>query len=247
VTHVSSRGEPTTVLRDPTGGAVRDLSSFAQHLRTPLTGIRGHVELLLSGHCGPLTPMQARGLAAVSFLSHRLESVVEDLVLLAEDRTEGITLVLETVPVATLVDRATETLHGIAAATGVPLSTTVAADAGTVLGDPRHLHRALVNVIGNAVKFSPARTPVVVEASRLGDLTRIAVHDHGIGIPDEERFRIFDREFCAHNAVDEGLAGAGLGLAVAKTVIDRHDGTVSALSDASGTTITMTLPALSGQ
>jgi two-component system phosphate regulon sensor histidine kinase PhoR len=245
---VTSRatGEPATAVRDPTGGAARDLSAFAHHLRTPLTGIRGHVELLLGGHCGPLTPVQARSLAAVSFLSHRLESLVEDVVLLAENQLDGLTLVLQTVPVTTLVERVHRSMHGLATATGVPLTLDVPADAGTVLGDPRHLQRAVVNVVSNAIKFSPARTPVVLRASRLGNLSRIAVHDHGIGVPDEELFRIFDREFCAHNAVSEGLAGAGLGLTVAKTIIDRHDGTISALADDSGTTITMTLPDLPG-
>jgi len=249
VTPVSSRstGEPATALRDPTGGALRDLSSFTHHLRTPLTGIRGHVELLLGGHCGPLTPMQARSLAAVSFLSHGLESLVEDVVVLAESQLGGLTLVLQVVPVTALVDQVHQTMHGLAAATGVPLTVELPPDAGTVLGDPRHLRRAVVNVVSNAIKFSPSGTPVVLQASRLGNLTRIAVLDNGIGVPDEERHRIFDREFCARNAVSEGLAGAGLGLAVAKTIIDRHDGTISALANGSGTTITITLPDLDQQ
>lgn len=245
---MSSRatGEPATDVRDPTGGAVRDLASFTHHLRTPLTGIRGHVELMLGGHCGPLTPTQARSLAAVAFLSHRIESLVEDVVLLAESELDGLTLELQTVPVTALVDQVHQAMHGLASATGVPLTVEVPAEAGTVLGDPRHLRRALVNVVSNAIKFSPTGTPVVVQASRLGNLARIAVHDTGIGVPHEDRHRIFDREFCAHNAISEGLAGAGLGLTVAKTVIDRHDGTISALANGSGTTITMTLPDLSG-
>lgn len=193
-------GEPATAVRDPTGGAVRDLSTFAHHLRTPLTGIRGHVELLLGGHCGPLTPVQARSLAAVSFLSHRLESLVEDVVLLAENQLDGLILVLQTVPMTTLVERVHQSMHSLATATGVPLTLELSADAGTVLGDPRHLQRALVNVLSNAIKFSPARSPVVLRAARLGNLTRVAVHDHGIGIPDDELYRIFDREFCARNA-----------------------------------------------
>jgi two-component system phosphate regulon sensor histidine kinase PhoR len=231
-------------VRDPTGGVLQDLSSVTQHLRTPLTGIIGHVDLLLGGHCGPLTPMQARSLAAVSFLSHRLESLVEDVVLLAEDHLGRLTLVLQTVPVTTLVERVHQAMRALTNAAGVPLTVELPPDAGTVLGDPRQLQRALVNVVSNAIKFSPACTPVVLAASRLGNLVRIAVHDNGIGVPDEERFRIFDREFCAHNAVSEGLAGAGLGLTVAKTIIDRHDGTISALANGAGTTITVTLPDL---
>lgn len=237
---MSSRatGEPVT--------AVRDLSTISHQLRTPLTGIRGHVELLLGGQCGPLTPTQARSLAAVSFLSHRVESLVEDAVLLAEDELGGLALELRMVPVAALVGRAHGAMHSLATASGVPLTLETPPDAGTVLGDPRHLHRALVNVVTNAITFSPARTAVVVQAARLGNLVRIAVHDHGIGVPDDELYRIFDREFCARNAVSEGLSGAGLGLTVAKTVIDRHDGTISALSDGSGTTITITLPDVPG-
>lgn len=225
--------------------AVLDLTSFSHNVRTPLTGIRGHVELLLGGHCGPLTPMQARSLAAVSFLSHRLESVVEDLVLLAESERDGLGLVLQTIPVEVIVERVTQSLESISAATGVPLTVDVPGEAGTVLGDPRRLERALVNVISNAIKFSTERTPVTVSARHDGDgHAMITVRDQGIGIPAEELAKVFDPEYVASNAIAVGLAGPGLGLAVARTVLTRHDGTISVGAGPTGTTVTMTLPYL---
>jgi signal transduction histidine kinase len=110
-----------------------------------------------------------------------------------------------------------------------------------VTGDRARLDRALQNLIGNAIKYSPPAAAVVVTVTRSVAAGVIAVHDRGAGIPAAALPHIFERYYRAATA--HGIAGSGLGLTGAKAIVERHGGTITAESaENTGTTVTVTLP-----
>ena len=109
-------------------------------------------------------------------------------------------------------------------------------------GDPKLLFQAFSNLLGNAVKYSPDGEPVRIEARLRGGQARVRLSDRGIGIPDADRHRVFDRYFRGSNS--KGIVGTGIGLFLVKTVIELHGGTVGVSSrEGEGTQFTVRLPA----
>ncbi|HKS99610.1 MAG TPA: HAMP domain-containing sensor histidine kinase [Rugosimonospora sp.] len=222
------------------GSSYECIDAVSHELRTPLSGLRGYVDLLLSGATGPVPDEHRTALAAINQCSHRLETVTENLLLLAEAQTTGLRLVRTEVDLAPVLHRVRgllATLYGtveVCVAAGVP---------APVPADPGRLERALVNIVGNAVKFSPAGGSVRVHAGRDGTGVVVTVADQGIGIPAGEQPRVFQPLFTASNAVARRLNGAGLGLVVARLIARAHGGqlVVGSVQDA-GTTVRLVLP-----
>jgi two-component system, OmpR family, sensor histidine kinase BaeS len=114
-----------------------------------------------------------------------------------------------------------------------------------VEGDSGRIDRALGNLIGNAVKFTPAGGRVLIDGHVENDRAVITVRDTGIGIPTEEHQKIFDRYYRASATDGRTINGSGLGLAIVREIVSQHDGTVDVASEpGKGSTFTVTLPLL---
>jgi len=198
-------------------GAQRQLVADASHeLRTPMTSLRTNVEVL--ARTDELTPVERRViLGDVVAQLDELTELVGDLVELARDgeqpEAEMQDVLLDDL-VADAVERARR--RAPTADFRTELEPTV------VHGVPERLHRAVANLLDNAVKWSPPGTPIDVVVAD-GELV---VRDHGPGIPDEDVDRVFDRFYRAPSA--RGLPGSGLGLAIVRQIAERHGGRVSA-------------------
>lgn len=152
----------------------------------------------------------------------------------------GIRERFRSVPLASPVAKALENVLPHANRKGVEII--VDEDAEAVFGDEGTLVEALTNVIGNAVKYSYEGGTVSVTAKNLDDQVRIDISDEGVGIPEEDRTRIFD-DFFRASTVPGQEGGAGLGLAISRRIIDAHSGSVSVESEVGkGTTFTILLP-----
>ena len=115
---------------------------------------------------------------------------------------------------------------------------------GSMTGDVERLEQVLVNVISNSVKYTPDGGEILIEAHREGDKVVMRVQDNGIGIPDEDLGRIFDRFYRVDKARSREMGGTGLGLAIAKEIMQVHGGEITLSSTlGKGTTVTLTLPA----
>ena len=216
------------------------VSTVTHELRTPLTSILGYTELL--GDDGDeLSPAQRRGLEAIRRNAHRLLRTVADLLLLDRsiERTGA-----EAVPVnlGALVTAVHGELAPAARAKDLqyPLETAPA----WVRGDGARLERALRGLLENAIKFTPAGGRCAVRLATTGDdRAVVTISDTGIGIPAEDVPGLFSPFHRGANAMDQAVQGAGLGLAIVRTVVTEHGGTVSAQSELGrGSTFTMTLP-----
>ena len=225
------------------------INAVSHELRTPLTGMRGFLEVLLTSQQQPLPPPQQRMLTLVNQCSLRLENAIEDLLVLAEARVTGLPLVRAPVAMEPLIARTVRTARHAWPTAAVEIVVDVPDGTPTLFADPRRLERAITNLMGNAVKFSPNGGMVAVRCIvDAPDEVSVSVQDQGIGIPVAEQRQLFQRLFNASNAVDAGLCGPGLGLHVAKVIAEAHGGWIAVTSmPGLGTTATVTLPAVTAE
>ena len=202
------------------------VSLVSHQVRTPLTSIRGYVELLLDGDAGPLTAEQQRFLRFVADGSKRLLELADDLLFISRVDAGKFELSLEDVDVVALARDAIQALHPVADRRGVEL--TLEAEEGTpaVHVDAHAVRQAVDNLLSNGVKFTPSRGRVTLRVHGRDDYVVVEVADTGIGIPESEQPRLFERFFRASNALTHAIPGTGLGLAIAKEIAEAHGGTL---------------------
>ncbi len=219
------------------------VSSVTHELRTPVTSMLGYIELLDDGDAGPLNPDQMRMLDAIGRNSRRLLSRIEDLLTVSGVEAGAIRLDVAPLSVQALVDSATGAMMPAMRERGLTLLVDVADDVDTIVGDAEKLDRVLINLLGNATKFTAEGGRIALQARRDGETLDITVADTGIGIPPDEQPRVFERFFRSSNAQELAVPGTGLGLAIVKNIVDLHGGTITLESSPGvGTEVTVTLP-----
>ncbi len=218
------------------------VSNVSHELRTPLTIINGYLELLMDELDGQLTETEAEMFDVTARNVTRLRVLIEDLLEL--NRTEGprTPQLREVDLVGVLEDVVTDV--GLAASNR---SVSIALDTGdepaVVRADPGQLHRAVLNLASNAVKFSPEGSEVRVRLVTAADQVEVTIADDGIGIPAEDQAKVGERFFRASNAVAGEVSGTGLGLRIVKSIVDNHHGTFGLQSvEGKGTTVRLRLP-----
>lgn len=215
------------------------VSGVTHELRTPLTSISGYVELLLEEE---QDPGRRDHLQIVGRNADRLLSLVSDLLFAARLQDGKLELERSDVDLADIVVHAVESARPRADAAGVMLEQEVGS-VPTVAGEPGRLSQLLDNLISNAIKFTPSSGRVTVRLDTQDRLARVEVSDTGIGIPEEERERLFERFFRSQNALERQIQGTGLGLYISKAIVEAHGGRIGVQSaDGRGTTFLVELP-----
>jgi PAS domain S-box-containing protein len=219
------------------------VAAVSHELRTPLTSIIGQVELLRDGDLGELSDHQSRGVEIIGRNGERLLILIEDLLTLSKFDSNAQHVRTPT-PVCGLVDGPTSRIAVAAAAKSVTLALDCDPDVGTVVVDAEQFDRALLNLLTNAVKFTPEGGEVSLRARRDGGCVVFTVSDTGIGIPEDEQDRLFTRFFRSSVAARMAIPGTGLGLVIVKRIVEEHGGTVSIRSTPDvGTTVTIRIQA----
>ena len=217
------------------------VAAVSHELRTPLTSISGFLEML-GDEEHELGDAGRSYLRVIRRGTTRLQRIVEDLLLVAQIEADR----LELEPVDTdLTELATEAVAAAlptAAEQGIELvldthgPLPLEADAG-------RLGQVLDNLVSNALKFTPSGGSVMVSTSNGNGKVRLEVTDTGIGIPHEEMGQLFSRFYRASTATRRAIPGTGLGLVIARAIVDAHGGTISLQSqEGEGTCVTVTLP-----
>ncbi len=215
------------------------VSSISHELRTPLTSIAGYVELLQEEE---ENPEKLGHLAIVGRNSERLLALVTDLLFAARLQYGRLELERSPVDLRRLVEQCVDSARPRAQAASVRLDLEVE-DVPEITGEPAKLAQLLDNLVSNAIKFTPRDGHVGVRLSSQPDLIRIEVSDTGIGIPDRERERLFERFFRAQAALERQIQGTGLGLYISKAIVDAHEGRIGVDSaPGEGTTFIVELP-----
>src|SRR5439155_880070 len=216
------------------------LAVLSHELRTPLTAMLGWVKLLRAGRVSPA--QTERALESIERNTRLQARLIEDLLDLSRAITGKLLLDLRPVALGPIVQDAAESLAGAAAEKGVKL--TVAPDPATVRGDALRLGQVVTNLVGNAVKFTPAGGDITVRLERVGNDACLTVRDTGFGIDPDLLPHIFDRFRQADAGGSRRQAGLGLGLAIVRNLVELHAGTVRAESDGPGRRATVPVTAL---
>ena len=209
------------------------VSVVGHELRTPLTSIRGSLGLLDAGIAGELPP-EAHEMVGVAIANtDRLTRLVNDMLDTERIRAGRLDLAVATVPADELVAQSVQAVEGAASDAGVTLATDV--EPVEVRADADRAVQALVNLIGNAVKFAPrGGSTVAIEVRHDGGEARFSVRDEGRGIPADQLMRIFERFNQVDTSDTREKGGTGLGLAIARSIVERHGGRIWAESPAGG-------------
>ena len=219
------------------------VANVSHELRTPLTAIKGYLETLLSGALDERENAR-RFLEIVLRHSERLGRLLNDLTDLSNIELGKVTLRREPVRIADVVGSVIDIIEPRAARARVTVSARLAADLRDVSADHDRLAQILINLIDNAVKYTPEGGSVTVTGRNREDGTiEVAVTDTGIGIPPADLPRITERFYRVDKARSRELGGTGLGLAIVKHLVMAHGGELGIESEQErGTTVRFTLP-----
>jgi heavy metal sensor kinase len=207
-------------------GEMRQFSAALAHeLRTPLTALRGEVEMAIR-QPGSFEDVGRRFASQLEEID-KLKRLIDQVLTLARAEAGEIRLTRQSTDLGQLAGSLVDQLEPVAQAKGVALHSEPSVAAVVVDGDPNWLERLILNLVDNAIKFTPRGGAITVSVSRDADNARLTVQDTGIGITPERMPHIFERFFRADPARSSGVEGVGLGLSLAKWIVDRHHGRIA--------------------
>jgi len=220
------------------------LAMVSHELRTPLTAIVGYSRLLMRQVHGPLTAKQLEHQEAIFRSAQRLTELINDLLDVSRLEAARVELDPRPIDVREAVDHVAAAVRVAAQAKQIRITNAIGADAPAVQADATRLHQVLVNLVGNAVKFTPSGGSVTVRAARQADQVWIAVEDTGLGIAKDELSRIWDPFYQVESPLRRRHGGSGLGLAIVRRLVELHGGVVRAESDGEnqGSRFSFTMP-----
>jgi len=218
------------------------LSTMSHELRTPLNAVLGFSDLLTEDRYGPLNDRQRRYINHIRSGGRHLLKLINDILDLSRIEAGRLQLAIETVRLDISFAEAIDTLNPLAGQKMQSLLRQPVPDL-SVRADSTRLKQILINLLANAVKFTPDGGKIYVGARKIGDSVRIDVRDSGPGIPPEEQKRIFEA-FYRIGKKDQTVEGTGLGLAITQRLVELHGGTLGIESEmGAGSCFYFTLPA----
>ncbi|MFI5126052.1 MAG: response regulator [Candidatus Acidiferrales bacterium] len=198
------------------------LSTMSHELRTPLNAVLGFSDLLTEERYGPLNDRQRRYINHIHTGGKHLLRLINDILDLSKIEAGRLQLAIENVPVRTSFAEVTDAMRPLAAKKSQSLAVNASKELN-VRADGVRFKQILMNLIGNAIKFTPQEGKIELAAQQLDEVVRVEVRDSGPGIPPEEQHRIFEA-FYRSNQTEKTVEGTGLGLAITRRLVELHGG-----------------------
>ncbi len=243
VAFLSTLGHDISALKQVERMKNEFISMVSHELRTPLTSIRGSLRILESGIKGVLPDNVAKLVHIASSNTERLIRLINDILDVEKIEAGKLELVVRRLDAAKVVGAALEGLHGVASLSGVTLSSSVPPGLAC-LGDEDRVTQVIVNLVSNAVKFSPPGATVSIVAA-MGEEGRVrfSVVDQGPGIAEADRPKLFGKFQQLDSSDTRRRGGTGLGLAISRALVLRHGGKIGVISEVGhGSTFWFELP-----
>jgi signal transduction histidine kinase len=235
--------EANAKLRELSAMKEEFLALTTHDLRSPLTVISGVINFFTSGRLGELTPEQQNMVSMMERNTQSLIELVNDLLDASKLESGTMRLDMTTLNLRGLVEELRETMLPMAREKEITLEDSVPEDLPPVRADRTKLRRILVNLVTNALKFTPRGGRVAFGAATEGDAVRISVRDSGVGIPPEDLARLFDKYEQARSRATRGEKGTGLGLYITRQLVELHGGRIDVSSEVGrGSTFSFTIP-----
>ncbi len=220
------------------------LANMSHELRTPLNAIIGFSEVLAERLFGDVNDKQAEYLADIVASGRHLLALINDILDLSKIEAGRMELDLSDFALAAAVGNTLALVRERAQRRGIALASDVDPAIGTIRADERKVKQVLLNLLSNALKFTPEGGSIAVRAAAAGGMVAVAVSDTGVGIAPEDQAAVFE-EFRQVGAAARKVEGTGLGLAITRRFVELHGGTIRVESEpGKGSTFTFTLPAV---
>jgi len=238
------------------------ISIVSHELRTPLTSIKNSLEILLSGRCGEVTPASDKFLSMAKRNVQRLSGIINDLLDLSKIEAGKMDFHFTQTDIHSVIDYVKTSFLNVAQEKGLTLSSCETPELPMICADPQRLEQVLTNLVSNAIKFTPSGKNITIKSQLInaenidiencfkddlaklkGDYIMVSVVDEGIGIAEENLLRAFDKFAQIENSLSRKVGGSGLGLPIAKQLIETHKGAIWCESQLEkGTTFNFVLP-----
>jgi signal transduction histidine kinase len=219
------------------------LANMSHELRTPLNAIIGFSEVLLEKMCGDLNDEQEEYLNDIFTSGKHLLDLINDVLDLSKIEAGKLEIEREAVDLQKLLQGSLVVVRERALAHGIKLKLTVADHLEMITADERKVKQVIFNLLSNAMKFTPDKGEVGIRARMIDGVVEIAVWDTGVGIAEEDQQRIFEEFQQAEQGLTDNTEGTGLGLALAKKLVNLHGGRIWVESEkGEGSTFIFTLP-----
>ncbi len=223
------------------------LNAASHELRTPLSSIKGYAEFLEDDLGGSLTEAQRSYVTEIQDGAERLRRIVDDMLDFGRLEAGTFSISCQESDVRPLLESAVRSLLPQAKEAEVTLSCKLPAAPVACTIDPKRVEQVLLNLLGNAIKFTRPGGTVTVRVAAKRDQVRVEVRDTGIGIAPDHLARIFEKFFQADPSMTRERGGAGLGLAISKAIVEKHGGKIGVRSTVEqGSTFWFTLPVTAG-
>lgn len=217
------------------------VSSVSHELRTPLTAIKAYAETMLRNPNMPEQTMR-EFLTIIDEESDILKNLIESLLEISRIESGAVKFSREPVDISAVINQVLLGLQHLADKKNIQLKTDIGGELGQLQGDEGKIQSMVMNLVNNAIKFTPEDGEVSISVRREGQELIILVSDTGMGIPKEALPKIFDRFYRVHQSC-KGIPGTGLGLAIVKEIVNMHKGRIEVESKVGqGTTFTIFLP-----
>ncbi|MBF0388211.1 MAG: GAF domain-containing sensor histidine kinase [Candidatus Omnitrophica bacterium] len=221
------------------------ISAVSHELRTPLTSIKGYASLLITGKIGEIPEAVKERLIKINTHSDNLVKLINDLLDIARIESGRVEMKTLAQPIKPMLNNIADLLAPQLSSKSLNLRVQIQADAPEIEFDASQVERVFINLISNAIKFTPPQGTISINAipqwSQKALLCEVA--DTGIGIKKDDVARVFDEFYRVDNEINMNVKGTGLGLALAKNIVEAHGGKIWVTSDLGvGTTFHFTLP-----
>ena len=219
------------------------VANVSHELRTPLTNVRSYAETLRDGGADIPPEMAESFLDIIMTETDRMTHIVQDLLVLSRLDAGNTEMAFSRFPFGAAISSVVQANALNAKQRGHELTCRMPEDLPLVMGDRNRLEQVMMNIIGNAIKYTPDGGHIRVTAAAEEDTVWMEVSDDGIGIPEKDRERIFERFYRVDKARSRESGGTGLGLSIAREIVQRHNGSLAlAPHEGKGTTVRLTLP-----
>lgn len=219
------------------------ISAVSHELRTPLTSIKGYASILLTGKLGDLPEDIRSRLEKINRHSDELTHMVNDLLDIARIESGRVIMKREQNNLKDIIIQVADLLSVQLKEKQLGLSYDIPAEANTVFVDASQVSRVLINIVGNALKFTPPKGEISIRCTKKDGMIQVDISDTGCGIPEEAREAIFEEFYRVDNSINQEAKGTGLGLSLVKRIIEAHGGKIWVKSTiGAGSTFSFTLP-----
>lgn len=221
------------------------ISIVSHELRTPLTSIKNSLDILLSGKCGDVTSNMEKFLTMAQRNVQRLSGIINDLLDLSKIEAGKMDFHFKDTTIHAVVDYVKSALSEVAKEHGLILQTDETEQLPDIFADNQRLEQVLTNLVSNAIKFTPEGKNITIKTTLInandikchpffeddikklnGDYIMVTVKDEGIGIEEKDLLRAFDKFAQIENSLSRKVGGSGLGLPIAKQLLEAHQGTI---------------------